>query len=1134
MKFFRHYLIFSSFFTFFFINTAAFAQTSFNEDFSSTLGQWQGNTTSYTVTAGEGAVNAAAAGSAYIAAAVAMRDSVSWSVYFRQVLGAAGPSSSNYSRIVLQSDVADVSGAFNGYYLQIGETGNDTIRLFRKNGTTSTKIFSANMGISLNPTVARIKMTRNAAGAWKLFVDNTGGTNYAQVGSGNDNTFMSGGFFGLQNAFTSTNITGKFFYDDINISPLFVDNIAPAIVSATAISATQVDVLFNEPLNAAAANTAANYTINNGIAVQTANLDGANPKLVHLTVSSMTSGTNYSLNATGIKDLAGNTATVQTASFSYIAVVAAVEYDVLINEIMADPTPQVGLPNVEWLEIFNKSTKNINLNTLRLKIGNGGQQVLPNYVMPSNSYAIICKTGTEADLAAYPNVFPITSFALTNTGDSLMLYNATGNLIHKVTYRDSWYGSTTKAGGGYTLELSNVATPCLGMSNWSGSNSATGGTPSAQNSIFVNIADIAPPRMLSATALTTTSLQISFNEPIHNTLTINNFSANNGLGAPQSIVIENDTSVVLTFANAFVSNQNNTLTTNGAVDCAGNVLNNGTISFAFLSVSAASRYDLLINEIYADPTPSLGLPEQEYIEIYNRSTKNIQLQGMLLASGSSGCFLPFYVIQPNTYVIITSTDIGDFTPYGKNFHLSGFPSPSNGGDDLRLEAAGGDIIDAVKYDISWYGDNTKNDGGFSLERINSNKPCETETNWHASNALIGGTPGTVNSINETSLDQIAPQLIRAFPVSPTQIQLYFSEAMNSTTAANPSNFSIDNGIGVPSSSFANSPYFNLITLNLATPLQNGKRYKITANLGVKDCVGNALSAPQAAEIGLPEQADTNDVIINEILFNPNTNGTDFVELYNRSNKVINLSACAVAQGNANGTIGTPVQITTDYLLFPGDYLVLTPDPITLKQQYNVPNPTQMMQLSLPTLDDKTGSIALVSNGNLLDRLDYSEDWHYAFLADKNGVSLERIFFDSPTQNANNWHSAATDVGSATPTYKNSQARTVKTDNKTAELTISPDVISPDGDGFNDFCLINYLSDTNIPTANISVFDAGGRLVKVLARNQLLEPATGLQWDGTNAAGEKVTLGYYIILAELFAPNGAVAKIKKTVVVAAKL
>ncbi|MEY4927509.1 MAG: hypothetical protein RI894_1945, partial [Bacteroidota bacterium] len=683
------------------LNSAAFAQTSFNDDFNSgTLAQWQGNTSNYTVTAGEAVLSTTGTGTAYIAAAAAMRDSVSWTVYFRQLLGATGPSSSNYTRIVLQSDAADVSGAYNGYYLQIGETGNDTIRLYRKNGATATKVFSANAGILLNPTTIRVKITRNASGAWLLFADNTGGTNFVLIGSGNDNTFLSGNFFALQNAYTSTNASGKFFFDAVHISPLFADTAPPSLASASSVSATQVDALFDESLNSVTANNALNFTINNGATVQNAALDAVNLQLVHLTVSALQSGTAYSLTANNVQDLAGNTMTTQSASFSYLNVQTASEYDVLINEIMADPTPQVGLPNVEWLELYNKSSKNINLNSLRLKIGGGTPQILPNYVLPANSFAIICKVGNDTAMTAYPHVFGLASFALVNTGDSLMLYNTTGNLVHKVTYKDTWYGSTLKKDGGYTLELSNTARPCLGASNWSGSNSLTGGTPAAQNSLYINVADTQAPQILSATAQTTTTLQVSFNEPIHNALTTSSFSANNGLGTPQNIAIENDTSVVLTFATAFISNQNNTLTVNGATDCSGNTLTNGTVVFAFLNVSAPARYDLIINEIYADPTPSLGLPEQEYVEIYNRSTKNIQLQGILLASGSSGCFLPFYVMQPNTYVILTAIDAGDFTPYGKNFHLTNFPSPSNTGDDLRLETPSGTIIDAVKYDIS--------------------------------------------------------------------------------------------------------------------------------------------------------------------------------------------------------------------------------------------------------------------------------------------------------------------------------------------------------------------------------------------------------------------------------------------------
>jgi hypothetical protein len=44
----------------------------------------------------------------------------------------------------------------------------------------------------------------------------------------------------------------------------------------------------------------------------------------------------------------------------------------------------------------------------------------------------------------------------------------------------------------------------------------------------------------------------------------------------------------------------------------------------------------------------------------------------------------------------------------------------------------------------------------------------------------------------------------------------------------------------------------------------------------------------------------------------------------------------------------------------------------------------------------------------------------------------------------------------------------------------------------------------------------------------------LTWTGTDSSGKLVRAGYYILVVELFDPNGEVKAIKKTIVVATRL
>jgi hypothetical protein len=343
---------------------------------------------------------------------------------------------------------------------------------------------------------------------------------------------------------------------------------------------------------------------------------------------------------------------------------------------------------------------------------------------------------------------------------------------------------------------------------------------------------------------------------------------------------------------------------------------------------------------------------------------------------------------------------------------------------------------------------------------------------------------------------------------------------------------------------------------LNTPITPGITYTVTMGAGFTDCLGNPISLNNTARFALPETINQGDLILNEVLFNPVTNGKDFIELYNNSNKVLNaaelvLSNASIIDGNlANATSLQTNPVTTNWLIFPNEYLVITEGVEQVRTQYSTPNPNNFIENNLPTFDNSEGSVFVYvaydsvyvdALGNpqvaylarQLDLFDYNEDIHTSLIDDKNGVSLERIDFDAPTNDENNWHSASTDVGYATPAYQNSSF--MVNDIMGDDLIVLPnDRLSPDGDGYEDFLLINYNVDDLGFVANIDIYDANGRLVRNLINGELLMREGTFQWDGTDNQGRKPKVGIYVLKIVVFDANGNRKEFKKTCVLAGRM
>ncbi len=87
------------------------------------------------------------------------------------------------------------------------------------------------------------------------------------------------------------------------VSFVLGDQQAPTLVSVVPLDSKHLQVRFSEPVEPSSAETAGNYQIENGLAVNSAVLQNDN-KTVHLTTAEHTAGTDYTLVVNGIRDRA--------------------------------------------------------------------------------------------------------------------------------------------------------------------------------------------------------------------------------------------------------------------------------------------------------------------------------------------------------------------------------------------------------------------------------------------------------------------------------------------------------------------------------------------------------------------------------------------------------------------------------------------------------------------------------------------------------------------------------------------------------------------------------------------------------------------------------------------------------------
>lgn len=644
------------------------------------------------------------------------------------------------------------------------------------------------------------------------------------------------------------------------------------------------------------------------------------------------------------------------------------------------------------------------------------------------------------------------------------------------------------------------------------------------------------PRIVAVTPVNNQLLTVQFNESVDTTkLALASAALIPSAG---ELVIQtwqgNARFCAISLESPLVNGRDYSLQLGGVSDLSGNAMGDTTIQFSYLIYEVPDPYDVLFTELMVRPRPAQGLPGEEYIEVYNRSEKYLQLADFTILDGSTYRAIDSCALLPGEFAVLVARSHRPlFEPFGKVASMATLPALTDAGKRLVLFYQTSLPVDWVSYSDAWYRSTEKSNGGFSLELINPLAPCALDRNWIAGTAAAGGTPALVNSVWKEEPDTLRPALQYVYMDSSGQsLEMVWDKKLDPFSVNRPASYSLSN---LTTSQILWDPLLpTQATLRFQEIAGTEEEYVIAADR-VADCEGLLAGDQAKGNFARPVLPAKDELIVNEILFHAETGGSRYVEMLNRSPHYVDLSGIFVADFST-ATSGRAIEHRR--LLKPGGVVALGPNPGFLVNRYQVPDTAWILPFTVPTLSDREGNVSLYTFRQtervLLDSVNYSRSMHYPLLSDRRGVSLERLRPDGPSNDRSNWYSASENVGYGTPGYTNSQFRKSPAAPGEDGVVLLTPYFSPDQDGHLDLMELSY--DLGRPgySARIEVFDARGYRIRTLANQMLLGASGFITWDGTRDDGRPSLMGIYALIGELVHPDGQIIRFKKECTLVGKL
>jgi hypothetical protein len=617
------------------------------------------------------------------------------------------------------------------------------------------------------------------------------------------------------------------------------------------------------------------------------------------------------------------------------------------------------------------------------------------------------------------------------------------------------------------------------------------------NGIFYE--DNEPPKLDSIIMAGLNSLQLCFSENI--VVESNSYFQWNGLSAHSVSISSNK--IQLFFSEKFPNREEQHLVISGISDIEGNRMNDTLYPFMQNLVEYG---EIVMNEIMSDPDPEVYLPACEYIELYNRSDFMLEISGWTMKVNSKSYTIGSGIISPGEYLLLTSENLDcSFDGISRSKVFSSSTSLSNSGAELKLFDQYHRLIHSAAYrEMSFYSQ-MKGDGGWSLERIDPDRSCGGPGNWSVSLDDSGGTPGIKNSVYFTSKDLTIPELKYVGIADTNTIVIHFSESifLAEETDSHFSTINLGNAIPI----FHTSPLVSdRIELHLQEVMNDETNYLI--NIGeVSDCEGNIMQE-SIVKFALPDFPKPNAILINELMYDAFVGQQEYLELYNHSDRFMDLKDLKYGVRSVGNSMGSFSWISEDsHLLPPWDYVVLTKNDLALREDWGLDYSVDVVELSSwKTMPNGAGSIILLNRSDIaMESVAYNDSMHHKLLMDPSGVSLERM---SGGTGISHWTSAAASSNYGTPGTHNSQW--ISESSEQLKTVVNPRVFTPDIDGYEDVAEIILTGTSPGSVISIYVTDLNGKEVIKLIENGISGSDDRYFWDGHDMNHMLVLPGIYVI------------------------